>query len=228
MLLAIETIDRGGTVGLAREGRSEEIIYRHSRQPHSQRLFAALDSVVAAGDLDYEKIEAVAVLKGPGAFTAIRLGVTVAKVLAVICQASLVGVSSLRLLARYGVGQEKLIRAVIGARRGELYHQDFSWDRSRNRLQKESAPRLIEPNKLRTECFEGPESLLIYRGRQWSPVPEEWPGEVDFYPQEQARLLVPPLIEVAKYRLKEGNMDDPDHLKPFYLRKSDAREPGGN
>lgn len=226
MLLTIETIDRGGSVALAREDGIIELTFRRTARPHSRRLFSDLEEMLASRELDYSDLDSIAVLVGPGAFTAIRLGVTAAKVLASVCEARLVGVTSLKLLAQFGVGQKKLVRTAIGARRGELYYRDYYWEESDQRFTAASEARLLTPGELKAECQQGEESLLIHRGRQWKPAEAEWPESVTFYPVEQSRVLSSPLVEVARRRLQEDCTDDPDRLSPFYLRGTDATVPG--
>lgn len=221
MLLAIEATDRGGGVALVRDNEIIELVCETSTRTHSERLMSQIDSMLKKRDIEYQQIDCIAVSTGPGSFTAIRLGVTTAKTLAYCCDASLVGVSNLRLLAEYGAGPVRRLESAICARRGELYRQSFK--QQSGKITPLSEPHLIKPEDLRQELNDGPEVLLLYRGRNWRPDLKQWSENVVFYPAFMSDILVSSLIEVASRRFERGATDRVDHISPCYIRRSDAQ-----
>ncbi|GEM_PF-5283403 len=224
MLLAIETLDRGGSLALARDGRLVELNYLHSSRPHSCRLFPAIHKLLENHDVQPEELDAIGVCRGPGAFTAIRLGVTAAKVLAETSQAALVSTTSLRLLARFGAGFPGNIVAVVSARRGELYRQTFSWNLEKETLEEINQPAAVTPDRLKVELSERGGGLIVSRERQWKPEPENWPEDVIFYPGEQRRALAAPLVDFTYEQLELGAAENPDEVSPSYVRRTDAEK----
>jgi tRNA threonylcarbamoyladenosine biosynthesis protein TsaB len=92
------------------------------RPGHATRLLPLADALLAEAGLVWGEVERIAVGVGPGTFTGLRIGVATARGLAQSLGAELVGVSSLRALARAATrdGVETVL-AVIDARRGEVF-----------------------------------------------------------------------------------------------------------
>jgi tRNA threonylcarbamoyladenosine biosynthesis protein TsaB len=221
MLLAIEASDRGGGIAFAEEGSIIELEYENSRRTHSERLMPIIDSLLKKRGRSYDDITAIAVSRGPGSFTAIRLGVTTAKTLAFCCGVPLISASNLRLLAEFGRNCGMPVEAVMGARRGELYRQRFL--PGPDGLEAGFEPQLIRPEQLIRELNDGEDVLLVYRGRGWSGEEENWSENVRVYPPRLAQVLVAPLANLALERLQRGEQDDIDELRPSYIRRSDAQ-----
>ncbi len=228
MILTVEIVDRGGSVGLYRDKKIIALEYHNSAQPHSERLFPRIKQLCESNSIKLQEIEQIGVCRGPGAFTAIRLGVTAAKVLAMVCKAHLVGFSSLELLAYYGAGFSGEIHSVIGARRGELYHQQFSWDSTIKESVAITEPRLVKPEVLRKETSKSTPVLLIGRPRQWQPNAADWPNNVEFYPTIISQNLAPPLLALTVKRAVEKQFDETDLMAPCYVRGSDSKKTGEN
>jgi tRNA threonylcarbamoyladenosine biosynthesis protein TsaB len=70
----------------------------------------------------------IVVAKGPGSYTGVRIGVTIAKTLAWTLKIPLVGISSLETLAGAGRYFEGFISPLVDARRGQVYTSLFQFD----------------------------------------------------------------------------------------------------
>jgi tRNA threonylcarbamoyladenosine biosynthesis protein TsaB len=89
---------------------------------HATRLLAMASELLAGAGLGWSALDRIAVGVGPGLFTGLRVGVATARGLAQSLSLELVGVSSLRALARAAAeqGYPRLL-AVVDARRGEAF-----------------------------------------------------------------------------------------------------------
>jgi tRNA threonylcarbamoyladenosine biosynthesis protein TsaB len=127
-LLAIDTSTAHMTIALM----DGEILLGESSQrverDHSSKLVPAVQGLLSSLDLTFQDIDGIAAGQGPGSYTGVRIGVTVAKTLAWTLQIPLIGISSLEALA-YGAVDEKLsagtekqwIIPLMDARRGQVY-----------------------------------------------------------------------------------------------------------
>lgn len=88
---------------------------------HSVQLMPAIVSVLEEANLTKQDIDSIIVAEGPGSYTGLRIGVTVAKTLAYALNTSLYGVSSLAALAATASQQDQLIVPVFDARREAVY-----------------------------------------------------------------------------------------------------------
>lgn len=88
---------------------------------HSAGAMPAVEELFKRAGIRPAELDAIAVSEGPGSYTGVRIGVTIAKTLAWTLDKPLTGVSSLRVLASniftYGV----TICPLIDARRGNVY-----------------------------------------------------------------------------------------------------------
>jgi tRNA threonylcarbamoyladenosine biosynthesis protein TsaB len=124
-VLAIETATAVCGVALVQDGtvRAEESV----RLPntHAERLMDLLDTVLRRTGVAVRDLDAVAVSIGPGSFTGLRIGLSVAKGLAWAHDLPVVPVPTLRALAARAVGPSEEVLSLIPARKGEVYAQRF-------------------------------------------------------------------------------------------------------
>ncbi len=119
MILAIDTTAEFGSLALCEGDRVIEEVAIHSPDGFAHVVFGELQALLARHGLLVTDIDRVAAASGPGSFTGVRVGLTLAKGLAFALGKKVVAVSVLQAVASYGTGP---LRAVaIEARRGEVY-----------------------------------------------------------------------------------------------------------
>lgn len=120
--LALDSATEACSVALWLDGR---VLERHERvdREHTQRLLPMLKSLLAEGGLAFTQLDGMACGIGPGSFAGVRIGVGVAKGLALANDVPVVGVSSLAMLAQGAMRRPSVQRvvAVIDARMREVY-----------------------------------------------------------------------------------------------------------
>lgn len=84
----------------------------------SSKIFPIIDSLFNKVEFKINNINKIYVVNGPGSFTGIRIGVTIAKVLASQMHIEICPVSSLEYMAS---GTDKVCLSLIDARRGYVY-----------------------------------------------------------------------------------------------------------
>lgn len=108
------------------------------RPGHSTRLLPFAHQLLTEAGFGWDRVERIAVGVGPGTFTGLRIGIATARALAQSREIDLVGVSSLRALARGATAT----LAAIDARRGEVFVA--AYDAERELL----APQAVRPDAL--------------------------------------------------------------------------------
>ncbi|MBA9029179.1 tRNA (adenosine(37)-N6)-threonylcarbamoyltransferase complex dimerization subunit type 1 TsaB [Peribacillus huizhouensis] len=91
------------------------------KKNHSLRVMPAIESLLRDCDTKPSELEKIVVAKGPGSYTGVRIGVTIAKTLAWTLNIPLVGISSLEALAANGRYFNGMISPLFDARRGQIY-----------------------------------------------------------------------------------------------------------
>lgn len=139
-LLAIETSTEACSVAVYVDGEVRE---RHELAPrrHTQLVLPWADELLAEAGLRKSQLDAIAVGRGPGAFTGVRLAIAIVQGLALALDRPVLPVSTLAALAMQGQGER--ILAAIDARMGEVYLGEFL--RGRDALVQAAGPEVIVP-----------------------------------------------------------------------------------
>jgi len=196
-------------LALVGEGGSVVSSYQEISKNHAGRLPSVLDQVIPRSQS--ELLSAAGVVAGPGSFTGLRVGLSVALALRAALKIPVYQVSTLFCLAKFPSPDGKGA-AVIDARKGEFYIQFFE------KLGEKTAP-LSDPSTIKygelQSCIEGLDwalgaSLGLVRG----DIPE------NLRALENPNLAVEAAREAIK-RLAAGDPGD-DEVSPVYVRDPDA------
>lgn len=129
-LLAIDTSESACSVALLAADRvidsRSEIIGRG----HAERLLPLIEETLSAAGLVYDDLSRIAVTTGPGTFTGLRIGLAVARGLALEGDLPCIGLTGLHVLAAQAQQQDqtsgRAAHAVIAGRGGQAFYQCFS------------------------------------------------------------------------------------------------------
>lgn len=120
-ILAVESSAKCCSTAVVEDGKLISEFYTNAGLTHSQTLMQMVDSVLSCARLDLSSIDALAVAKGPGSFTGIRIGIAAVKGLAQSCNIKCYGVSTLEAMAYNFLGENCPVCAVMDARRDQVY-----------------------------------------------------------------------------------------------------------
>ena len=129
MILQIETATTNCSVSLSSEG--ETLVFKEdygAKYSHAERLHVYIDDVIRQAGIQLSELSAVAVSKGPGSYTGLRIGVSAAKGLCYALDIPLISVPTLQSLASQVSVESGVIIPMIDARRMEVYSAVFNSD----------------------------------------------------------------------------------------------------
>ena len=150
-LLAIETATENCSVALA----AHDSVYQQSEvapQQHAQLVLGYVENLLEQAQLSRQDIEGIVFGQGPGAFTGVRIAVSIVQGLALALDVPVLGISTLQTLG-YGICEQHLpedgsrILVANDARMGEAYHCAYTWQAGRLEAltpEQVSAPETIE------------------------------------------------------------------------------------
>ena len=129
-VLGIETATTDCAAAVVSEGRILSEASISEKYVHAERLMHQVDAVLRQAQCPLSQLDGIAVSIGPGSFTGVRIGLSVAKGLSYSAGKGLVPVPTLLALARQvvdeGIAQRgEYILAALDARRDEVYRQFF-------------------------------------------------------------------------------------------------------
>lgn len=125
-ILCIETATTNCSVALAKNGDVLALREDNSSEySHAERLHVFIEAVLQEAGIPKSKLDAVAISKGPGSYTGLRIGVSAAKGLCYALDIPLIAVSTLESLAAQAEPGAKYIVPMLDARRMEVYSAVF-------------------------------------------------------------------------------------------------------
>ncbi|MGM9928654.1 MAG: tRNA (adenosine(37)-N6)-threonylcarbamoyltransferase complex dimerization subunit type 1 TsaB [Bacillus sp. (in: firmicutes)] len=120
-ILAIDTSNYALGVALLDDNQVIGEYITNVKKNHSVRAMPAIERLMADCDWKPSDLEKIVVAKGPGSYTGVRIGVTIAKTLAWTLNIPIVGVSSLQVLAANGKNFQGYVCPLFDGRRGQIY-----------------------------------------------------------------------------------------------------------
>ncbi|MDQ3229177.1 MAG: tRNA (adenosine(37)-N6)-threonylcarbamoyltransferase complex dimerization subunit type 1 TsaB [Pseudomonadota bacterium] len=124
-ILALETATEACSVALWIDGDVRERFAIAPRQ-HAELALPWADALLAEAGIVRAQLDAIAVGRGPGAFTGVRLAIALAQGIALALDKPVVPVSTLAVLAASLPQDKEHILAAIDARMGEIYFGAFA------------------------------------------------------------------------------------------------------
>tara|TARA_B100001059_G_C17796135_1_gene563138 strand:+ start:294 stop:965 length:672 start_codon:yes stop_codon:yes gene_type:complete len=152
-ILNIETATTNCSVSLSKEG--EILVLKedyNTNYSHAESLHMFIEEVIIASKIKPSQIDAIAVSKGPGSYTGLRIGVSAAKGLCYALNKPLISVATLQSLANQVTINDGIIVAMLDARRLEVYSAIF--DKNHNKI-RETKAQILDENSFKDYLEKG-------------------------------------------------------------------------
>jgi tRNA threonylcarbamoyladenosine biosynthesis protein TsaB len=217
--LALETTELAGGVAAAIDGKALQCIRLDPRQRSAQSLAPAVKAVLEKTQWRPADVQLVAVTRGPGSFTGLRVGVATAKIFAYAVGAEVLGVDTLEVIAAAAPAEVEAVSAAVDAQRGDVVAATFRRNRE-GRLEPAGPARLTPIDDWLSALPPG----MIVTG----PVLKKLAGPLPPGIENLDPALWAPTAEnvarVAFQHYQAGRRDDLWQLVPIYSRRSAAEE----
>ena len=127
MYLLIDTSLKYPTVSIIEDDKVLYLFHEEIDSDMSSKIMPIIDEGFKSINKKIEDIDKIFVVNGPGSFTGIRIGVTIAKTIAWALKKEIVTISSLEFMATTDAGT-KYIVPIIDARRGNVFSGIYDKD----------------------------------------------------------------------------------------------------
>jgi len=190
------------------------------KETHSKRLMSMIKYALTHTNNKLCDIDGFTVIKGPGSFTGLRIGISTIKALAMAENKPILGVSSLDVLAAQVPPSPFVICPLLDARKNEVY---FSLYRNENghlsKISEENVSAIeIVISKISEPClFVGIGANLYKNG-----LIEQLGTKAHFSQEFLNTIHASTAAFISKSLFESGKTDDIKTFKPQYIRKSDA------
>ena len=127
--LFIDTSMTNVSISIVKDNKIMSIIQEDIPNEHSKYATSYVKRVIDEAGIDANDIDDILVVNGPGSFTGVRIGVTIAKTYGYLINKDLIAVSSLKSLA-ISSNKDNVVMSVIQANRSNfyvgIYDKDFN------------------------------------------------------------------------------------------------------
>lgn len=132
-ILSIETSTTVCSVALSKDGHTIASLEEHQANSHATILTVLINQLLSNEGISASQLSAVAVSSGPGSYTGLRIGVSVAKGICYASKIPLIALPTLQIMAANAVSKMEtkeniLICPMIDARRMEVYSALYKCD----------------------------------------------------------------------------------------------------
>ena len=153
IILNIETATKNCSVSLAKNGEILAIKeLNNGNYSHAEVLHPFIDDILKEAKVDTNQIDAIAVSKGPGSYTGLRIGVSAAKGLCFALNKPLISIDTLTSLSYTISINDGVIVPMLDARRMEVYAAIFD---KKHQLIREIKAEIIDENSFSEELSKG-------------------------------------------------------------------------
>ena len=211
-ILNIETATKNCSVSIAENGKTIAIKeLNNGNYSHAEMLHPFIVEVLQEANIATDTISAIAVSKGPGSYTGLRIGVSAAKGLSFTLDKPLISVDTLTSLAHSVTIKKGLIVPMIDARRMEVYSAIF--DSNFNKLRAIEA-QIIDDNSFQKELLEHKVYFLGDGAAKCKEVITH--NNAVFIENKHPSAKEMAVLSYEKY--KKNDIEDVAYFEPFYLK----------
>jgi tRNA threonylcarbamoyladenosine biosynthesis protein TsaB len=216
-ILALETSTREASVALLENGAVAATTVLNAGQRSAQSLAPSLEQQLRCTGWSPQDVSLVAVGRGPGSFTGLRVGVTTAKVFAYAVGAEVLGIDTLQVVAAQCDAAASTISAVIDAHRNQLFCARFA---------PAALPQVVSPTQIMgiDDWLRSLEIDQLVTGPGLARLTGRLPDTVKFEDPSQWIPRATTVGRLAWQHWEAGVRHDMWQLKPHYHRLSAAEE----
>ncbi|WP_310994224.1 tRNA (adenosine(37)-N6)-threonylcarbamoyltransferase complex dimerization subunit type 1 TsaB [Aequorivita marina] len=212
-ILCLETATTNCSVAVAVDGTIKAIREENNRKfSHAEKLHVFIAEVLNESGLGKNDLDAIAISKGPGSYTGLRIGVSAAKGLCFALDIPLLSISTLAVLAQHAQCEDCFVIPLLDARRMEVYSAVFN---SKKEQVRETKAEILNENSFQ-EYLEKSKTLFLGDGAA---------KFTDLCNHKNAVFLngkfptAANMVGLAEAKYKISDIEDVAYFEPYYLKE---------
>lgn len=212
-ILCIETATTNCSVAIGRDGKLVALKEDYSNNySHAEKLHLFIDEILKENNLKPGDISAIAVSKGPGSYTGLRIGVSAAKGLCFALDIPLISVATLTSLA-HQVEKEAgdYIIPLLDARRMEVYTAGFS---SEKKQLFDTRAEILNPDSFEEFLNQGPTNFIGNGVEKFKEICKH--PNAKFIDNKLPSALE--MLMLAQEKFLKEDFEDVAYFEPYYLK----------
>lgn len=222
LALAIETSGRLGSVALSRGPDLLGSAVLSAERRHAVELVPKIDELCRSHRIEPSLIGEAYVSAGPGSFTGLRVGMTVARTLAWAASARVVRIPTLDVIAQNALklpDPPQHLVVLLDAKRNNVYAACF--ERNGSKYLRRTDPQEVSVAKLAERLPDG--CVAMGEGVAYHREAVDRAG-LSFLPEELSRARAEVVQQLGYALATAGQFDTLHQLVPIYIRRPEAEE----
>jgi len=212
LILCLETATTNCSVALSKDGDLLALKEDNSNNySHAEKLHVLIDEILKENNLAVEDLDAIAVSKGPGSYTGLRIGVSAAKGLCFSLNVPLISVATLTSLAAQVKLEERYIIPMLDARRMEVYASVFDANLDEIR---ETKAEVLDENSFKHYLEKGKTVFIGDGVEKFKAICTHSNAEFISDKLPSAREM----CNLAETKYKISDTEDVAYFEPYYLK----------
>ena len=214
-LLHIETSTTMCSVSVSNDSKLLAVKEINEGYSHAENLHLFIEAVLNEANIELTQLHAVAVSKGPGSYTGLRIGVSAAKGLAYALMIPLISVDTLEIMtfqAKQLCKEETFLCPMLDARRMEVYSRIYNYE-----LEPQGETQAIIINEKSIQLFKGHAKIVFFGDGvlKCEPILRALPAATFLEGIVPSSRYMPHL---AYKKFLSNQFEDTAYFEPFYLK----------
>jgi len=211
-ILNLETSSKNCSVSLLKEDKIINVIEQEDDSyRHSELLTSFIDQILSKEKIKPENLSAVAIAKGPGSFTGLRIGFSVAKGICFPYKIPIIGINSLEILARsYKPKKNEYILSLINDKNDSFYSMVL--DSDYNEVEKPSVE-VIDKNYI-SRYGKLNSLVIVCNTKSIKEIINEKSVKI-----EVNSISAKHMENMSKQNFDKKNFEDLAYFEPMYIKK---------
>ena len=213
IILCLETATTNCSVALCEGGNVIALKEDNSKgYSHAEKLHVFIDEILKENDLKIANLDAVAISKGPGSYTGLRIGVSAAKGLCFAQDIPLISIPTLTALAKQVTPKEgEQVIPMLDARRMEVYSAVF--DSAFNQI-RDTRAEVLSEESFQEELAKGKVYFIGNGVAKFREICEH--PNAEFIEDRLPSAKEMSTIAYDKYKISD--IEDVAYFEPYYLK----------
>ena len=211
-ILNLETSSKNCSVSLLKEDKIINLIEQEDDSyRHSELLTSFIDQILSKEKIKPENLSAVVIAKGPGSFTGLRIGFSVAKGICFPYKTPIIGINSLEILARsYKPKKDEYILSLINDKNDSFYSMVL--DSDYNEVEKPSIE-VIDKNYI-SRYGKLNSLVIVCNTKSIKEIINEKSVKI-----EVNSISAKHMENMSKQNFDKKNFEDLAYFEPMYIKK---------
>jgi len=225
LILCTDTSTKACSAALIQDAEviSKTIIHEDGFS-HAEQLHILLQKVMDEANIPWDSLDAVAIGKGPGSYTGLRIGVRAVKGICYARGIPLISIDTLRIMAAHAIEQgeipsDALLRPMIDARRMEVYSASYSPVLA---LISNVKALVLDEQSFMAELAQGP---VYFFGDGMEKCRHLFEGNENAFFIKEVIPAAWSMAALAHQAFEKKQFEDVAYFEPFYLKEFLAKDP---